>query len=88
MVSVSSQARQWLRSAVLTAVIFLMAAPAALADPSGDSFTAPEHSAPAIVSTSSPPPSCDAPKPGASFLSDAHAWEALEKLAHARPPFG
>ena len=64
-----SQKRGSLRSAALFAAIFLMAAPAALADPAGsvsDVGTA------AVVAPS------NAPKPGASFLSGAHAFDALE----------
>lgn len=67
----SSQARQWLRRAVLAAVIFRMAAPAALADPPGDPFTAPQQAAPETASTPAQPPCCNAPDPGASFLSSA-----------------
>jgi hypothetical protein len=49
--------------AVLAVVIFLMAAPAALADASGG-YTVPNHPTPAITG-----PCCDPPDPGASFLS-------------------
>src|SRR5258708_2206057 len=81
-----SQTRVLLRSAAVSAAIFLMAVPAALADPAGSASMDLAATTQATVSTL-PPPS-NAPKPGASFLSDDHAFDELDNSSRSAPAFG
>ena len=81
-----SHAQVLLRSAAISAVIFLMAVPAALADPAGSASTDLTVTTPATVSTL--PPLSNAPKPGASFLSDDHAFDELDSSSRSAPAFG
>jgi hypothetical protein len=57
--------------AALAVVIFLMAAPAALADPPGYSPKAPQQAAPQQAAPENTSTCCNPPEPGRGFLSSA-----------------
>lgn len=80
-----SQTRVLLRNAAISAAIFLMAVPAALADPAGSASMDLTVTTPATASAL--PPLSNAPKPGASFLSDDHAFDELDSSSRSAPVF-
>jgi len=76
-----SQARRLLRNATFSAVILVIAAPAALADPAGGYVpTAGQPAAPVTVELD------NAPAPGPEFLSSSsHAWDELAGTSQTAP---
>lgn len=78
-----NQARRLLRGAALSAALLLMVAPAALADPRGYRSMDFSPTAPAIVNPDIAPPSRNAPKPDACWLSSPETFADFD--ARRRP---
>lgn len=79
----NNQTRRLLRAAALSAVLLLMAAPAALADPQGYELPNPRPVASVLGNTPSSVELSNAPKPDACWLSSS---KAFADIAARRPP--